>query len=73
VFKIILLASTIALSGCSTLGTTVANYYNSQDPCQLKNNGGRYPTFCGASGSRTVIYETQHAQPLGVPRYYINR
>jgi hypothetical protein len=38
--------------------------YDSQDPCQLKNNGGRYPSFCGASNNRAYIYNNTN-QPIG--------
>ena len=42
----------------------LARMYDSQDPCQLKNNGGRYPSFCGASNNRAYIYNNQN-QPIG--------
>jgi hypothetical protein len=61
---ILTLLTALSLTGCGTMMEGVANYYDSQDPCQRKNwpeNGGTmnmgawgergpsgYPVFCGA-------------------------
>lgn len=53
----------ILLTGCATPPQWLANYYDRQDPCQLQNNGGRLPSWCGAgSGTRTYIYDNQGRQ-----------
>lgn len=69
----IAISTVFLLTGCGTLGQAVADMYNSADHCQLKNNGGRVPSYCGASAGRVTVYETQHGQPLGTPRYYIKK
>jgi hypothetical protein len=77
---IIALLAFTALSGCGLHGEPIllARMYDSQDPCQLKNNGGRYPSFCGASNNRAYIYDNQNQQigyttnaPAGGNRAYI--
>jgi hypothetical protein len=42
------------LSGCAVGVKTLAWVYNSSDPCQARNNGGQYPSFCG-KGDASVI------------------
>lgn len=53
------------LAGCATAPSFLAQTYNNADPCQLQNNGGNYPSFCGAGTGRTVIYSTPTANPIG--------
>ena len=56
----------VAVSGCGTYGEPklLSAWYDSQDPCQRKNNGGKYPSFCGASNNRAYIYDNTN-QPIG--------
>ena len=51
------LTLTVNLTGCATAFTAVAEFYDRQDPCQLRNNGGKFPDFCGAASGRTDIYD----------------
>jgi uncharacterized protein YceK len=51
--KVIVLIILAMLSGCAT-------YFDSQDPCQQQP----YPSWCGASDNRTVIYNTRN-EPVG--------
>ena len=55
---------TAVLTGCAQPPKFLADYYNSKDPCQSQNNGGVYPSFCGASSGRTTIYNQQN-KPIG--------
>lgn len=72
--KLLLLSLTCCiLGGCGTYGEPLmlARFYDRQDPCQLQNNGGRYPSFCGAgSAGRTTIYATPNGAPIGAPVGY---
>jgi hypothetical protein len=60
------LAVAVILTGCGTYGEPLllARMYDAQDPCQFKNNGGKIPSWCGASAGRTTIYSNKGA-PLG--------
>lgn len=49
----------IVLTGCAQPPRLLAEIYNSNDPCQLRNNGGNYPSFCGASGNRITVYNNR--------------
>ena len=53
---LILVVVLLSLTGCSS----IANYYDSQDPCQQQP----YPSWCGASDKRIVIYNTRN-EPVG--------
>jgi hypothetical protein len=65
--KNILIAVSILLTGCGTYGEPLllAKMFDSADKCQLKNNGGNYPSYCGAGSARTVIYSTPNNNPVG--------
>jgi hypothetical protein len=54
----------ILLSGCASPPRFLAEMYDSNDPCQLRNNGGNYPSFCGG-GSRGKALVTRD--------YYTNK
>lgn len=58
------------LGGCASAPQWLAAHYNANDPCQLQNNGGHYPDFCGKASGRTVIYSTPTANPVGAPVGY---
>jgi hypothetical protein len=60
------LAVAVILSGCGTYGEPLllARIYDAQDPCQVKNNGGKYPSWCGATSGRQTIY-TNRGAPVG--------
>ena len=70
------LAVAVILTGCGTYGEPLmlARFYDRQDPCQLQNNGGNYPSFCGAGGKgRTTIYATPNGAPIGAPVGYTKK
>ena len=50
------------LSGCALGVKTLAWVYDGADPCQARNNGGVYPSFCGSSNNRVYIYDNQNRQ-----------
>ena len=62
------LLALLLLTGCATAFDTVANFYDSQDPCQTgrfseqerqrlgRPVGYQAPNFCGATQGRTYIY-----------------
>lgn len=64
--RIIVLVMALTVTGCGTYGEPLilSSFYDRQDPCQLKNNQGRYPRFCGATSGRETIY-TQRGEPIG--------
>ena len=64
--KAVILATAILLTGCGTYGEPLilSRWYDSQDPCQLKNNGGQYPSFCGATSGRPTVYDNR-GRPVG--------
>lgn len=71
--KILVIITACILTGCGTYGEPLllARMFDSADPCQLKNNGGNYPSFCGAGGrGRTTIYSTPTGNPIGAPVGY---
>lgn len=63
------------LSGCGTNGTPLflAAIYDRNDHCQLRNNGGNQPSYCGASDSRTYIYTTAHQGSAGIQSGYFKK
>lgn len=65
-----ILVLSLALTGCATAPSFLARAYNNADPCQLQNNGGNLPSFCGAGSGRTVIYSTPTGNPVGAPIGY---
>jgi hypothetical protein len=73
---IIMATLTLTLTGCGTYGEPklLAWWYDRNDPCQLKNNGGDYPSFCGAgSAGRTTIYTNRPYAPIGNPTGYVKK
>ena len=60
--KILILLVAVVLTGCAAPFEMYAHYLNSQDPCQRQNNGGNYPSFCGAGSGKTYIYNNQGAK-----------
>jgi hypothetical protein len=60
--KILILFVAVALSGCVAPLEMYAHYLNTQDPCQRQNNGGNYPSFCGAGAGKTYIYNNTGQQ-----------
>jgi hypothetical protein len=74
--KSLMVVISLALAGCGTYGEPLllARMFDAQDPCQRQNNGGRYPSFCGAGSSgRTVIYATPTNAPIGAPIGYTKK
>lgn len=71
VMKTLIITSVLLLSGCATgcreacvfgfgpgssMFETVANHYDSRDPCQFKNKPDNYelPNYCGASTGKNI-------------------
>lgn len=52
--KSVLVLACVLLTGCAAPVALLAEMYNSSDPCQSRNNGGQYPSFCG-KGDASVI------------------
>jgi hypothetical protein len=54
---IILFALTVNLLGCATPPRFLANMYDNNDTCQQTHliQTGQYPSWCGASNSKTYI------------------
>ena len=73
--NILLILITASLTGCGTYGEPLflAAMYDRADPCQRQNNGGNYPSFCGASNSRTYIYTTAHQGSAGIQTGYFKK
>jgi hypothetical protein len=73
--RILILFIAVLLTGCAgNPPRLLAEFYDRQDPCQRQNNGGRYPSWCGAgSAGRTVIYATPTNNPLGAPVGYTKK
>ena len=71
----LLIVTSCVLGGCAgNPPRFLAEFYDRQDPCQIRNNGGNYPSWCGAgSAGRTVIYATPTNNPLGAPVGYIKK
>lgn len=62
------------LGGCGTYGEPLllSAMYDRADKCQLKNNGGNFPSYCGAGSSgRVTVYSTPTNNPVGAPVGYI--
>jgi len=51
----------VNLVGCATPPQWLAHMYDSADPCQSQNNGGQYPSFCGASSGRVYVYDRAYS------------
>lgn len=70
-----ILILSLALTGCAgNPPRLLAEFYDRQDPCQLRNNGGNYPSFCGrGSQGRQTIYATPTGAPIGNPVGYIKK
>ena len=69
----LILVTILLLTGCGTYGEPLllARMFDSADPCQLRNNAGNYPSFCGAGQrGRTTIYATPTGNPIGAPVGY---
>lgn len=38
----------------------MGDFYDSQDPCQFKNNpDGKLPSYCGSSNTRAWVYDSR--------------
>lgn len=61
----------VTLTGCAGPMNLLAGIYDRQDSCQLKNNGGNYPSYCGSSSGRTYVYSTPWNAPIGNQVGYI--
>jgi hypothetical protein len=61
----------VFLSGCGTYGEPLflAKMYDSADRCQRNP----HIHYCGASGSRTVIYATPNGAPVGTAVGYVKK
>lgn len=55
----------IMTTGCAAPFELYANYLNTQDPCQRQNNGGNYPSFCGAGAGKVYVYKGTGGAPIG--------
>jgi len=65
VLKVLAVVSVAVLTGCATPPQWLANHYDSNDSCQVKNHGGdwnKIPSYCGASGGRVYIYNNHNVQ-----------
>lgn len=69
--RIITFLLAVTLAGCAgNPPKFLADFYDAQDPCQLQNIRGstldekvqNMPSFCGASGKRTYIYNNTGAR-----------
>lgn len=53
--KLIALALILMSTGCShIIVNTIGKVYDNNDGCQLKNNGGNVPSYCGAANGSTA-------------------
>lgn len=67
--KLAIILATILLTGCATPPRFLAAMYDNNDPCQVQNNGGNYPSFCGASsGTRYVTRDYRSGNYLTVTK-----
>ena len=68
----------LALTGCANVNgvmtpTWLGAYYDRQDSCQTRNNGGVYPVYCGSGNASvtrvngTVLY-IQGTLPVQQPK-----
>jgi len=69
IFLALIMLLALLLQGCAGTVKVLAHVYDRADPCQNKNQ----PSFCGASASRTTIYLTPQAQPLGAAIGYTKK
>ena len=69
----LLIITSCILGGCGTYGEPLflAAIYDRADGCQRQNNGGNYPSYCGAGGNRTSIYANRAWAPIGNQVGYI--
>lgn len=58
----------LALSGCATPPQWMADYYDSRDPCQIKNRPEGYviPNWCGSTRPQQVIRDYTTGRPIAV-------
>lgn len=69
--KIIALVFTMALTGCASAPNWLASMYDNNDPCQLQNNKGVYPSHCGkgnGSGNGKVTRDYYTNRPVYITR-----
>lgn len=74
--KTLTVVTALMLTGCGTYGEPLilARMFDSADPCQLRNNGGNYPSYCGrGSAGRTTIYATPTNNPIGAEVGYTKK
>lgn len=65
--KSLIVLSALVVTGCATPPQWLANYYDGNDPCQVKNYGGdwsKIPSYCGSSNNRVYIYNN-YSERLG--------
>lgn len=53
--SLIAVLAVISLTGCAVGVKTLAWMYDGADACQARNNGGNYPSYCGAGNARTYV------------------
>ena len=61
----LILITALMCSACTAPFKMYAHWQDSQDPCQRENNGGQYPSFCGAGAGKAWIYKGQGGAPIG--------
>lgn len=67
--KILLLTAVTLLSGCST----IAAFYDSQDPCQSRGRANyQYPSYCGAGSysNQNTVYTDARGRTIGYGSRY---
>jgi hypothetical protein len=57
----------VILTGCATPPRFLAEMYDSNDPCQLRNNQGNYPSYCGAGRGKALVTRDYYTNK---PVYY---
>lgn len=70
--KILALAFTLILTGCTPVFNLIAESYDRADPCQSRSELGRpkgykIPSFCGASANKSTakLFDT-HGNYIGM-------
>lgn len=60
--KLLALIATLALTGCAKPPEWLAEMHDRNDTCQRVEliRTGQYPSWCGAGGRRTAIYNTNN-------------
>lgn len=66
--KIIAIVFTLALTGCASAPNWLASMYDNNDPCQLQNNKGIYPSYCGSRGAGVVTRDYYTNRPVYISR-----